>query len=445
MAERRGFLDWVRGLFGWSKETPTPGASSLREGFFEAMLRETQFLAKYPQYAGVLSRMDPIATNTIEVMAVALRRWDDPKSRLLLMVNTDYFDVHPEYRAGVLLHEIQHVISGHLTNAKFHQVAYPRVMEIAMELTANEGIVEVMPSDGYRVEAFARYGARRGQSTLERYVLLRTALESGQLQVAELWNSRMRDSHRLSQAGLVGAGLGDVLDARSDGASERNWSGAGGAGLPSSRATIEEMRAMIQHHLRGERGGDGSESSKPRVAKELQRVVYDTGTASLIDWARALREAFPGRRLVVPDYLRPNRRFPTRVGEVPGRRRRPPKLRLLVAIDTSGSMTGAAFDRVARELRRLSQHARLTIIECDSAVHRVYPLSARIGTLIGGGDTDFDPVFAEASRDLGVDGLVYFTDGKGNQPRIAPSVPTLWAITHEQPFIADFGSVLRVP
>ena len=315
-----------------------------------------------------------------------------------------------------------------------------------MELTANEGITESLPPGGYFVEAFARYGAKRGQSTLERYVLLRAAAESGQLQASELWNSRMCDSHRPSQAGMVGAGLGDVLDARSDGASERNWSGAGGGpGLPSSRATIEEMCVKIQRHLRGERGGDGSESSKPRVAKELQRVVYDTGTASLIDWARALREAFPRRRLVVPDYLRPNRRFPTRVGEVPGRRRRPPKPRLLVAIDTSGSMMGESFDRIAREVRRLSQHARLTIIECDSAVHRVYPLSARIGTLIGGGDTDFDPVFAEASRELGLDGLVYFTDGKGNQPSIAPTIPTLWAITHEQPFIADFGSVLRVP
>lgn len=255
----------------------------------------------------------------------------------------------------------------------------------------------------------------------------------------------MCDSHRPSQSGLVGAGLGDVLDARSDGASERNWSGAGGVGLPSSRATIEEMRAKIQLHLRGERGGDGSESNKPRVAKELQRVVYDVGTRSVIDWARVLREAFPRRRLVVPDYLRPNRRFPMRVGEVPGRRRRPPKPRLLVAIDTSGSMMGESFDRIAREVRRLSQHARLTIIECDSAVHRVYPFSARIGTLIGGGDTDFDPAFAEASRELDVDGLVYFTDGKGNQPLLAPSIPTLWAITHEQPFIADFGSVLRIP
>jgi len=48
-------------------------------------------------------------------------------------------------------------------------------------------------------------------------------------------------------------------------------------------------------------------------------------------------------------------------------------------------------------------------------------------------------------RAFAVDGFVYFTDGKGNQPRIVPSIPTLWAITHTHAFIADFGSVLRIP
>ena len=446
MAKQTGFFAWVRGLLGWPTDEPTMQGTALREGFFEAMLRETQFLANHPHYAGVLSRMDPIATNTVPVMAVALRRWDDPKSRLLLMVNTDYFKEHPEYRAGVLLHEIRHVVSGHLTNEKFHRVAYPRLMEIAMELTANEGITEALPRGGFQVAEFAEFGVAQGQSTLERYVLLRDAYEAGRLKMSDLWSSRMRDTHRPSQVGLLGAGLGDVLDARCDGASERNWSGLGGLGLPSSRNTLDDMRMKLQRHLRGERGGDESgDAMKPRIAKELQRVVYELGPANLIDWARALGEAFPQTRHVTPDYLRPNRRFPNRVGEIPGRRRRPPKRRLLVAIDTSGSMMGETLDRVVREVRRLSQHARLTIIECDAAVHRVYPLSSRIGTLIGGGDTDLEPAFAEAARTPEVDGLVYFTDGRGNQPSSAHTVPTLWALTHAQPFIAEFGMVLRVP
>jgi hypothetical protein len=178
---------------------------------------------------------------------------------------------------------------------------------------------------------------------------------------------------------------------------------------------------------------------------------------------------------VNPSYLRPNRRFPQRVGEIPGRTRRPPRPELLVAIDTSGSMTGDILDRVAREVRRLAMHARLTIVECDAAVHRIYPLGSRLGPFIGGGDTDFSPVFDEArrsdracpeyargrggaegegpkaSREIEArdtqrfEGLVYFTDGKAAMPPAPPRLPVLWALTHDDPFLVDWGTIVRLP
>ena len=57
---------------------PPVTASRLRQGWFELMLDETRFLQRYPHYAGVLARMDSITANTVKVMAVCLRRWDDP-------------------------------------------------------------------------------------------------------------------------------------------------------------------------------------------------------------------------------------------------------------------------------------------------------------------------------------------------------------------------------
>src|SRR5436309_1647056 len=111
------------------------GTPALPGGWFETLLAETHFLQRYPYYAGMLARMDPVATNTVPVMAVCLRRWNDPHSRLQLLFNTEYFALHPDYRAGVLLHEIQHVLLGHLTAPKFHAVSHPRLMELAMEIS----------------------------------------------------------------------------------------------------------------------------------------------------------------------------------------------------------------------------------------------------------------------------------------------------------------------
>jgi predicted metal-dependent peptidase len=415
-----------------------------RQGSFAARLSQSRFLAKYPYYAGVVARMEPVLTTAVPSMAVALRRMDKPDARVLLLMNPDYFAIYPEYFSGVLLHEIRHVLCGHLSDELFHRVSYRRAMEVAMEITANEGIDEPLPSDGFVIEAYSKFGVRPGQSTLERYVCLRTALESGQLKMQDLWGASMMDSHRPRQSGQRCAGLGDVLDSRSDGASDRNWSQNGwGLSAPSSQDTIDEMRRSIAQHLQGERGGSDDllrDFEQPRLAKELQRVVRLGATVTRMDWPTILQQAFPRRRLVVADYLRPNRRFVDRVGEIPGRRRRPPMRSLLVAIDTSGSMNGETLDRVSSQIRQLARYARLTILECDAAVHRIYPLSAQLHTMIGGGDTDFGPVFDEAQRHRNVDGLIYFTDGKGVMPVQPPAIATLWVLTSDDAFSSSFGA-----
>lgn len=450
--------DWLRRVFGAGPSTEAPpeqpasdapsASLTLGSGFFEAMLADTAFLARFPQYAGVLSRMEPVGTTAIRVAAVALRRPDLAGSRLLLLWNVAYFEAHPEHRSGVLLHEIQHVVCGHLDDPTFHRVAYPRLMEVAMELSANEPIVDPLPEHGFQLAAFARYGITPGQSTRERYVLLRTAYESGELHPSQIWSPRSVDSHRPRALGATGTGIGDVLDARSDGADENNWTGSSlGLGRPSSKAQLDRMKRAIAEHLRGDRGGldDDAGGSQRRLAKELDRFVRHDGTSSELDWRRILREAFPRKRSVRADYMRPNRRFPARVGEIPGRRRRPPRPRLVVAIDTSGSMHGTALAKVVREVWRLAPLASITVVECDAAVHRVYRLGARPTVVVGGGDTDLGPVFDELGALGDVEGLVYFTDGKGSLPAMPSHVPTVWALTHEDPFLADFGSIVRIP
>jgi hypothetical protein len=413
----------------------------MKQGWFEEFLADTGILRRFPGYAGVIARMDPVATDRVPVAAVGLRRMSDPRSRLQLLINRDYFAAHPEDREGVLLHEIQHVLLGHLTNSMLHRVAYPRVMELAMEISADEPITGFVRDHGFSIEAWSVLGICAGQSTLERYRLLADAHECGRLVCSDELFDGMRDTHRPGRGGL-----GDLLDARSDRATARNWNRSNAwLGPPTGLTELERMKLAIAKHLRGDRGGDDdpADVDRPRVPKQLARIIYHDADASQLDWRRVLREAFPRRRAIRHDYLRPNRRFPHRVGEIPGRTRRPPKPQLLVAIDTSGSMTGEALDRVAREVTRLARYAKLTIVECDAAVHRVYALGATLGPFTGGGDTDFAPVFDEA-RGTRFEGVVYFTDGRASIPE-RPALPILWAITRDDPFLAEFGTVVRIP
>lgn len=423
---------------------------ALRLGWFERWLDETHFLERFPHYTGVISRMDPIATRVVSTMAVAMRRWDDPGGRLQLFVNTDYFRKNPQHRAGILLHEIQHVVLGHLENLNLHHVGHPRIMEIAMELSANEFVDPEEVPGGIHIPMFEQFGVKFGQSTMERYAILAEAHECGAIELLDWWSSSMLDVHRPGRCRAGGSGIGDFLDARSDGATPRNWNRGWGLGAPTIPDEIERMKRAIQVHLGGERGGeDGSQPGRQRMAKEIDRVILGSRTSPhrVLDWRRILASAFPRRRLIQPDYKKPNRRFLTRIGEIPGRTRRPPKPRLLVGLDTSGSMTADTLARVAREVTELGRHARVTVVECDAAAHRVYPLVTQLlGPFLGGGDTDFEPVFDRAEhgpQSHELDGIVYFTDGRGEMPGTS-RLPTLWAITHEDPFLPPFGKVVRV-
>jgi len=91
-------------------------------GWFDRWLEASGFIARFPHYAGVLARMDPRSTRAVDTMAVALQRPRDPRSRVDLMVNTAYFADHPEHMPGILLHEIQHGVLGHLTDPRIHPV-----------------------------------------------------------------------------------------------------------------------------------------------------------------------------------------------------------------------------------------------------------------------------------------------------------------------------------
>ncbi len=55
------------------------------------------------------------------------------------------------------------------------------------------------------------------------------------------------------------------------------------------------------------------------------------------------------------------------------------------------------------------------------------------------------PAVAELPSIPDCSGIVYFTDGRGELPHEPPTVPTLWVLTHDQPFAPGFGTIVRLP
>lgn len=378
--------------------------------WLDTFIADPTFLARYPYYAAVLARFDPVADPSVDSMAVSFQ-----SPRFYLHVNSDYFLRSPQFVRGILLHEVHHVVLGHLTHPKFFAVDHPQLMELAAEVSANEHIAEPLPNP-ITWRTFEAAGLRGGQSTMERYEKLVAARESGK---------------------KLGQGDAKFIDAHP-------WR-AGGAKVPPGG--LEWTRQLVESATE-----QVPEEGPPLLAgRDPGRILHDLVGAHgppevALDWRDALRAFVARARAPVHTWARPSRRFPDQVGRVPGRVWAPrPVLRpsLLVAIDTSMSMSERELVEVSKQLTRVTEHARVTVAECDVEVTRVYPFEGSLAAVKGRGGTDLRPVFEPALL-ANHDGVVFFTDGQGPWPESPPRVPVLWVLTKPLDFACTWGERARM-
>ncbi len=393
------------------------------------------FLEKYPYYAAILARMRPVADPSVGRMAVSLH-----DAHFYLHVNVESFAREPQFVKGVLLHEVHHVVLGHLTHPKFAACEEPELMDLAIEMSANEHIEEPLPP-AVTIRAYAPVGIRKGQSTMDRYELLLAHFQKTGTRPrptpGEQGTGTVDDHKMLTRAANTPGALVQtamlVERAVDDAKPKRTHAPGTGKKARAQKEEPEHAEDTSRYKVCGREPG--------RILEEL----FETTLApeEPLDFREALAMFAARARAPVHTWTRPSRRFPQRIFEVPGRSwalRKSENPRLLVAIDTSLSMTRPELEEIARQLVVLSERAQVIVAECDTEVARVYPFAGRIDAVFGRGGTDLRPVFDPAL--LGthdVDGVVYFTDGDGPTPEEPPAVPTLWILTKPKAFDCGFG------
>jgi predicted metal-dependent peptidase len=220
-------------------------------------------------------------------------------------------------------------------------------------------------------------------------------------------------------------------DEEGEGDGEIDWSKVGesrDAGEPEpgeDETSAEEWQQRVQEAanmtaMRGE--GSGGMDRFVAAATEVET-----------DWRSLLREFFASTAPVDYSYRTPSRRYvPSGLYlpslSVPGIGH------IAIAIDTSGSIDErvlSAFGAEVQEIVREMKPERVTLLWCDSRVHRIDTFEQGEEVVfrpVGGGGTDFRPVFTavEQMNEPPVC-LVYLTDLEGTFPREDPGLPTLWA------------------
>jgi len=158
-----------------------------------------------------------------------------------------------------------------------------------------------------------------------------------------------------------------------------------------------------------------------------------------ISWKQVLRKYVGGYPVPYRQTkTRLNRRLPCRAdlsGRLPKRH-----IEIVVAIDTSGSMSNSDITYVMNEIFSIVKdyETKITIIECDAAIGKIYTVKriSDVSTKVTGrGGTSFIPVINHINETGTYKNalMVYFTDGYGDSQIPKPrTMRNLWVVLQDE-------------
>lgn len=346
-----------------------------------------------PYLMHALFAAQPVAAEGLGTFAVdgAWRLYLDPAR----LVGGDRWD--SPTAAGVLLHEVGHLIRDHAGRADLLPVPHHRLAwNLAGDAEINDDLLAA-------------------QVPLPEGVVTPAALGCDDGELAETYYAALLTQHNLPDDGGWGCGSGAGSPGL-PGELPDTVGAQGGGGEPVSRADADLVRRRVAQAVR-----DAANSSmRGTVPAGMHRWAQGVLAPPVIGWDRVLSAAI--RRGIADragrvnyTYRRPSRRQMPRIVRPA---MRAPEVGVSVVVDTSGSMSqddlDAALSEVGGVLRASGvARDRLRLISCDAVAatsRRVRSVSAV--ELVGGGGTDMRVGIAAAEAEHPApDVVIVLTDG----------------------------------
>lgn len=338
-----------------------------------------------------------------------------------VFVNPNFFGaLSPAAQDGLLLHEVLHAALLHVTRRGTRD---PELWNIAADIVVNGMLVR----DGYTLpEGGVRDPNKEHLATEEVYELLLREAQQGK---------------------RAAAGMSDLLEATpGDGSGQADDEEQAGT-MPNTAADRAELEGKWKQAL--QQAQMVMQSSLAGDVPAGLRRELDALLASRVDW-----RSYLWRYLVQTptDFGAFDRRFvgdgmylETIASET---------VHVHVCVDTSGSISRSDITCFMSEVRAILHaypHLRCDLFYADAALHGPFVVTAdaTLPPPKGGGGTDFRPFFAYLDRHAdphAVTLAIYLTDGYGNFPVRAPSLPVLWVVTPNGVDLSafPFGEAVRL-
>ena len=390
-----------------------------------------------------------------------------------------YSKMDEDERLGIIGHEVWHCALRHFQRlGNRDRKKFNFACDVEVDL--------LLHRDGFKVEVLPHEASWEGKSAEQIYDLMFPGLEQFQKDDEHIFDSDKLPEDDYGEndgdgSGGENSGENDGNAEKNDGSGQgqdgtpgnsKNEKGSGGtpitgdADLPSvshdgvidpdfQPAREEELAEDWKDHLKNavqqemEKGGKGIGN----LPGNVEDLIKDENKVATVDWKKVLldyvSQLFGGDR----QWLPPARRYVWKKLYLPSRAKKQ-SIEIVLAIDTSGSTTEDLPDFLA-ELRGMTSafgEYKLTIIQCDIAIHSVQeysnddPLPEEGLQFKGFGGTSFLAPFqyVEEKMDEAPTVFIYLTDGFGEAPSEAPDYPVIWCLTKGGVKPADWGLEVKI-
>lgn len=389
-----------------------------------------QLLLREPFYGHFLMGVPKAFDLAVPTAAVSLFE----RQMVKLRINPQFWDsISEAHRYGLVKHEVLHIVLRHLVFLKNY--ASRAIFNIAADLVVNQFIApEQLPDGAVTLDFFKPLEKTQGlflekDKGVDYYYekllqFLQKQAKPAPESASGTGKSGVSDEdHQKSEAVL--RQMDQWLQEESEAmAKHRFWEEF--AALDSSETRVMEQFIKNATKQALQRTRLKTHGSLPgNLLEELEAAVADK---PLVNWRRVLRlfAASSNSTFLKNTIRRPSKRY----GVVPGIRLNR-RHDILLAVDTSGSIQQEDLALFFSEIYHIwRQGARITIVECDVDIQRIYPYRGETPKSVAGrGGTRFDAPIRLANERM-PDALMYFTDGYAPAPAISARMPVLWVLTH---------------
>ena len=381
-------------------------------------------------------------------------------------------EISEEELKGVLVHEALHCVYEHMLRRGKNR--HPKVWNIACDYAINSFLVYdlhmELPEGGLLKRKYHRMTAEQIYRIL---INDEEALEEsidGIFTNPKPKGKPKGESEGESEGGSggnpthtkTGQKVGDIdLDSIPDTVGQV-WDAQNEDGKPLTPSELGDLKSELQRavsmsdKLEKSMSQDGTSSMGNRM-KELKEVK--------LDWKDLLSDILQSTVANQNTWSRLNKRHSWRGVCLPSKTTSPYGGELVVAIDTSGSVSQYELNVYGTEIQAMAEDCgieRIRVCYCDTTVRKnadgewwyIFDLDQGDELTLrarGGGGTHFDPPFNlynDYSDDTeNVQAFIYFTDGYGRASQeVEPDIPVIWCVTHESSWSErlPFGEVIYV-